>query len=178
MDKQNAVMNLVDDVNPNEYDLIIVAFSGGKDSLACILNLLDLGIPKHKIELWHHLIDGVDGDFMDWKVTRSYVTTVARALGLPVYFSWREGGYLGEVLKENSMSKAILFETPTGVSRYEPTRANVATRRMFPMLSNDMNRRFCTSTLKIDVGRIAISHQAREYKDQENLKTKRRETRF
>ena len=30
------------------YEVIIVAFSGGKDSAACVLHLLDLGIPKHK----------------------------------------------------------------------------------------------------------------------------------
>lgn len=37
-----------------DYDLIIVLFSGGKDSLACYLKLLEMGVPKEKIELWHH----------------------------------------------------------------------------------------------------------------------------
>ena len=41
-----------------EYDKIIVLFSGGKDSLACVLHLLELGVPREKIELWHHDIDG------------------------------------------------------------------------------------------------------------------------
>jgi tRNA(Ile)-lysidine synthase TilS/MesJ len=34
-----------------EYDLVIVSFSGGKDSLACVLRMLDLGVPISKLEL-------------------------------------------------------------------------------------------------------------------------------
>lgn len=41
-----------------EYDLIVVLISGGKDSIACFYKLLELGVPKEKIELWHHDIDG------------------------------------------------------------------------------------------------------------------------
>ena len=40
-----------------EYDLIVVLFSGGKDSTACYLKLVELGVPKEKIELWHHDIE-------------------------------------------------------------------------------------------------------------------------
>lgn len=43
------------------YDHIIVAFSGGKDSWACLLHLLDLDVERKKIELWHHLVDGREG---------------------------------------------------------------------------------------------------------------------
>jgi len=35
-------------MNLNDYDLIILAFSGGKDSLACLLKLLDEGVDKKK----------------------------------------------------------------------------------------------------------------------------------
>src|SRR6516162_1380095 len=31
------------------YDYILVSFSGGKDSVALVLRLLKLGVPKHKI---------------------------------------------------------------------------------------------------------------------------------
>ena len=37
-----------------EYDHIIVLFSGGKDSAAAYYRLLEMGVPKNKIELWHH----------------------------------------------------------------------------------------------------------------------------
>ena len=37
------------------YDQIVV--SGGKDSLAYALHLLDLGMPSSKIELHRHLVD-------------------------------------------------------------------------------------------------------------------------
>jgi len=42
----------------NQYDLFLVSFSGGKDSVACYLHLLELGIPPEKIQLWHQLVDG------------------------------------------------------------------------------------------------------------------------
>ena len=44
-------------MNIKNYDKYIVYFSGGKDSMACLLYLLDTGIPIEKIELWHHDID-------------------------------------------------------------------------------------------------------------------------
>ena len=58
------------EIDPDTYDHVIVAFSGGKDSVACLLHLLDLGVPREKIELWHHDVDGREGsDLMDWPVT-------------------------------------------------------------------------------------------------------------
>ena len=41
-----------------EYDLIAILLSGGKDSIACYYKLLELGVPKDRIEFWHHDIDG------------------------------------------------------------------------------------------------------------------------
>lgn len=40
------------------YRRLVVAFSGGKDSLAALLHLLALGVPTHAIEQHHHDIDG------------------------------------------------------------------------------------------------------------------------
>lgn len=44
----------------DSYSRIIVAFSGGKDSVACVLHLLDLGM-RDQLELWHHDVDGREG---------------------------------------------------------------------------------------------------------------------
>ncbi len=41
-----------------DYDHVIVSESGGKDSMACLFHLLDIGVPAEKIELWHQMIDG------------------------------------------------------------------------------------------------------------------------
>ncbi len=75
-----------------DYDRIVVAFSGGKDSAACVLALLDAGADPRRIELHHHHID--DGvSFMDWPVTPAYCAAFADALGLPLYRSGRTGGF-------------------------------------------------------------------------------------
>lgn len=66
-----------------EYDLIVVLISGGKDSVACYLKLLELGVPKEKIEFWHHDIDGGHPSRrMDWKCTQNYVKALADAEGI------------------------------------------------------------------------------------------------
>ena len=40
-----------------EYNLVAVLLSGGKDSIASYYKLLELGVPKEKIEFWHHDIE-------------------------------------------------------------------------------------------------------------------------
>ena len=93
-----------------EYDKIIVMFSGGKDSLACILHLLELGVPRDRIELWHHDIDGGNTDRrMDWPVTQNYCKAVADALGIKLRRSWRLGGYWAEVYRKGA-SQGIYYE--------------------------------------------------------------------
>jgi len=54
------------------YDTIIVAFSGGKDSVACLLSLIEAGVPHGRIELHHHDVDGQGPAFIDWPSTTSY----------------------------------------------------------------------------------------------------------
>ena len=53
---------------------IIIAFSVGKDSIACVLHLFELGFKADQMELWHHDVDGGEDDenLWDWKCTRSY----------------------------------------------------------------------------------------------------------
>ena len=63
-----------------EYDLIAILLSGGKDSIACYYKLLEMGVPKERIEFWHHDIDGGHPSRrMDWRCTQNYVKAFAEA---------------------------------------------------------------------------------------------------
>lgn len=71
-----------------DYDKIIVLFSGSKDSLACVLDLLERGVPRKKMELWHHDIDsGHPTRKMDWPVPQNYIWAVAKYLGITLRMS-------------------------------------------------------------------------------------------
>ena len=146
----------------DQYDKYIIAFSGGKDSTALLLFLLDIGIPKNKIELWHHDIDGRIENFMDWEVTPHYCKALGRAFDIPVYNSWKEGGFKGELLRENSLTKPIVFEDINyNLIRVGGQRGNKSTRLKFPQVSADLLVRWCSSYLKIDVCTAAIRNQPR-----------------
>ena len=145
------------------YDHILVAFSGGKDSLACFLHLLDEGVPKEKIELWHHDIDGREGsDLMDWPVTSGYCRAFAEAFDVPIYYSWKDGGFEGEMLRENARTRPTKFECPDGtVKSVGGTRGKLSTRRKFPQVSANLSVRWCSAYLKVDVCSAAIRNQER-----------------
>lgn len=137
------------------YDLIVVAFSGGKDSAACVLRLLDLGVPKEKIELWHHDVDGREGsNLMDWPCTRNYCKAFGDAFGIPVYYSWREGGFEREMLRKDCPTGDVFYEAPGGQTIRCPSRTGEKynnTRHKFPQVSPDLSVRWCSAYLKIDI---------------------------
>src|SRR5262245_30439719 len=86
----------------DQYDRIIISFSGGKDSLACVLCVLyELGASPTKVELWHQLVDGdPDGaGLMDWPVTDAYCRAVAAALGVSYRRQWKQGGIEREMMR-------------------------------------------------------------------------------
>ena len=144
------------------YDYVIVAFSGGKDSTACVLHLLERGVPREKIELWHHDVDGREGSaLMDWPVTRAYCKAFADALSLKLYFSWRTGGFEREMLRENQRTASVEFETPDGSLVIGGTRGKLGTRRKFPQTSANLSVRWCSGSLKVDVMSIALNNQPR-----------------
>lgn len=151
----------------DEYDKIIVSFSGGKDSIAMALHLLEMGVPRERIELWHQLVDGAPGSpmFMDWRVTESYVTKVADALGLALRLQWREGGFQGELYREGRAKSPVAWQTATGeVEHNEPTGPRTDkgwTRRRWPLAAKDMKRRWCSGHLKIEVAISALTHDPR-----------------
>jgi 3'-phosphoadenosine 5'-phosphosulfate sulfotransferase (PAPS reductase)/FAD synthetase len=153
----------------DEYDLFIVSFSGGKDSMACLLNLLELGVDPEKIQLWHQLVDGaLDADepnFMDWPITEDYCQAVADVFGVQyigprLLYQWKIGGFEGEMLRENSRTKGVCFETQAGKVKCVPPSktGKIATRLRFPQKGRDMNTRWCTAYLKIDVAARSINN--------------------
>lgn len=150
-----------DPTNLSDYDTIIVAFSGGKDSIACFLHLLDAGADPKKVELWHHRIDGDGPIFFDWAVTESYCEAFAKAFSVPIYFSWKEGGFRRELLRENQRTAPTTFQTPHGTITVGGTGGKVSTRRKFPQVTADLTTRWCSAYLKIDVCAAAIRNDPR-----------------
>ena len=144
------------------YDKVLVGFSGGKDSIACVLALLEHGVPPEKIELHHHDIDGDGASFMDWPITKDYCRKVAEALGMPIYFSWREGGFEREMMRENQRTAAVVFEKPDGtLGRAGGEHGPLGTRRKFPQQSASLTTRWCSGSLKVDVMAAAVRNQDR-----------------
>lgn len=153
-------------MNLQDYDYYIVAFSGGKDSLACLLELLEQGAPKEKIELWHHCIDGREGStLMDWPVTTDYCRAVGRAFEIPVYYSWKEGGFEREMTRKDQLTAPVHFEYPENGKTITTSSGGITgkknTRLKFPQVSADLRVRWCSAYLKIDVCDKGLRHQAR-----------------
>jgi 3'-phosphoadenosine 5'-phosphosulfate sulfotransferase (PAPS reductase)/FAD synthetase len=81
---------------------------------------------------------------------------------LPLYYSWRAGGFEWELLKEQDRSRPVCFETPAGTGeQVGGTRGKISTRRKFPQQSANPSTRWCSGHLKIDVYRSALNNQAR-----------------
>lgn len=157
-------------MNPQVYDRTIIMFSGGKDSLACVLWAIENNCPN--IELWHHLVDGtpvnepsVKGQttstLMDWPITSAYCKAVARLLSLSIYFSWLEGGFEREMLRSNQAKAKTWFDTPDGLRSAGGNGGKKSTRQKFPQVSADLSVRWCSAYLKVDVSAIAIRNQPR-----------------
>ena len=159
---QEKDMSKIKMLDKMDYDFYVIAFSGGAGSLACILHLLESKIPMDRVELWHHRVDGVENDLLfDWECTNGYVEKIAASFGIPVYFSWREGGLEREMLRENSATAPIWFESPQGLHKTGGKSSRLATRLQFPQISNSLSTRWCTSYSKLDVMKSAIANQER-----------------
>lgn len=98
-----------------EYDLIIVLFSGGKDSTACYYKLLEFGVPKEKIEIWHHDIDGGHPSRrMDWRCTQSYIRSFAEVEEVTLRVSYRVNGFFGELYRIGASNPIEWIDPETG----------------------------------------------------------------
>ena len=147
----------------SSYDHILIAFSGGKDSTAVLLHLLEQGAPRERIELWHHDVDGRESDrLMDWPCTPSYCAAVGRALGIPVRFSWRQGGIRREMLRDQQDTAPVIFETEDGsLAMAGGGSGRLGTRLRFPQQSGDLSVRWCSGYAKCMCGIAALTNQDR-----------------
>lgn len=135
-----------------DYDRIYVLFSGGKDSLALLLHLIECGVPRSKIVLHHHLVDGKEGStLMDWPVTEAYCVAVAKAFGVEIEFSHRVGGFQAEMLRNGNATAAVSIPWDGDTQRLIGGDGPEGTRLMFPQVSASLSTRWCSAYLKIDV---------------------------
>lgn len=166
-----------------EYDQIIVLLSGGKDSIASYLKLQELGVPKEKIEFWHHDIDGGNPiRRMDWRCTRNYVSAFAKAEKIPLRLSWRVNGFFGELYRIGASEPIEWMEPDTGEimqcrlssnflsckkvketasAQMEEELKRFGYRMKFPAKTGDLSRRWCSAYLKIMVADSVMSNLSR-----------------
>lgn len=156
-----------------DYDLIVILISGGKDSVACYFKMLELGVPKEKIELWHHDIDGGHPTRrMDWKCTQNYMKALADAEGVKLRVSYRVNGFFGELYRIGASEPIEWIEPDTGkikqcklsnnylkcqelkeqaTEELEELLKQYGYRMKFPAKTGDLSRRWCSAYLKICV---------------------------
>ena len=144
-----------------KYDKALIFFSGGKDSLASLITILEMGYPRKNIELHHHLVDGKNTHFMDWPITEAYCRAVAKALKIPLYFSWREGGFEREMLRNNQPTAPSCFETPEGCIGCAGGHGKPNTRLRYPQISSSLSVRYCSAYCKIMISDLMIRNQER-----------------
>lgn len=153
--RQDDAPPLRDEFTPDleQYARIVLFSSMGKDSVACLLHLLDLGADRKKIQLHHHRVDGGEGStLMDWPCTEGFVEAFARAFDIPLFYSWRKHGFEGELLRENCGTQPVIFTRGDGtVVEMGGERSKASTRRMFPQVSASLQTRWCSGVVKVDV---------------------------
>lgn len=164
-------MKKVDLLPFQDYDHIIISESGGKDSMACLFYLLDLGIEPQKIEMWHQSVDGGHDDlieFMDWPVTESYIEAVGQHFGINTSFQWREGGIYNELMRKDSLTGDVYYCDNGKLVKLPTRNGKRSTRHKWPAMSPDLRVRWCSPYVKIDVFRRVLNNHPR-FKDKKVL---------
>ena len=154
--------------NINSYDKIIISYSGGKDSDACVLYLMDYIKDKSKIELWHQCVDGrgkTHKEFFDWQSTDGYVEAFAKMLGLTLSYQWREFGFYGEMFRKDEPTHAVRYIMDGKEYVIETKNKINNTRLKFPAKSADLNSRWCSAYLKIDAASRVLANRFQTSKD-------------
>ncbi|WP_052948021.1 phosphoadenosine phosphosulfate reductase domain-containing protein [Aneurinibacillus tyrosinisolvens] len=146
-----------------DYDSILVSLSGGKDSVACTLHLLELGVPKEKIELVHQSVDGSEDDIQlfDWPSITSYCNSFSELLGIPISYQWRRGGILGEMLRKDSLTGDVYYMDNGQIFHLPTKNGKESTRLKWPAMSADLRMRWCSAYVKIDVFRRVLNNHPR-----------------
>jgi 3'-phosphoadenosine 5'-phosphosulfate sulfotransferase (PAPS reductase)/FAD synthetase len=149
-----------------EKATVIIAFSGGKDSVAMVLQAIyDFKIPKEQIELWHHDVDGDGPNLWDWGGTKSYCIAFAKAFDIKIVFSYAQGGITREIYRTKETIQPIFFQKEEGGEfiRVEAQQKPefMTTRRKFPAVGKDLNVRWCSWIAKIGVMNKAINNTDR-----------------
>jgi len=88
---------------------------------------------------------------MDWPVTPDYCRAVANELGLPLRFSWKQGGFKGEMLRNETPTAPTSFECEDGTVKTTGGKGPAGTRMKWPAIQADLKVRWCSAYLKIDV---------------------------
>ncbi len=151
-----------------EYDFIVVALSGGKDSVACLLEMVrrcdEAGVPRSRIECWHQCVDGAPGSesVWDWPVTDAYCAALCRVLGVTYRRQWREGGLSRELARDFERTAPVHFELADGtVGTTGGTNGPLGTRGVHPAQSANLASRWCSPAVKIDVCAGAVCNDPR-----------------
>jgi hypothetical protein len=144
-----------------EFDYVLLAESGGKDSTWCAILLEELEragkIRKGIIEWHHHDV----GPLMDWPVTRAYNVALAKYFERPLYFSWKVGGFKREMLRDGDPTAPTRFETPEGTVVGVGGKGPPGRHMVFPQVSADLSVRWCSAYLKIDILTALIRNSLR-----------------
>jgi hypothetical protein len=75
------------DIDISVYDTIVLCMSGGKDGIASLLQLIEMGVDMSKVELWHQDVDGREGSTLfDWAFMADYNRKLAEAFDLKLFF--------------------------------------------------------------------------------------------
>lgn len=146
------------DFTYSDDTIFVVAFSGGKDSVAMVLHLLRMNVPAERIHLHHHDVDGGGPALWDWGGTKSYCQAFADAFGLKLYFSYRSGGIDKEMMRENSGLQPVKYQgEPDGEYITLESKPGNSTRLKFPAVTASLMTRWCSACVKIDVLRRVIA---------------------